>query len=248
MTGVVLVTGGGSGIGAGLASAYHARGAKVVIAGKTEARLTAVATRHPGMEVEVVDMADPSQVAAMVARVTERFPGLDTVINNAGIQQMIDFNGDKPIDPSLIAREIDVNLKGLIFVSNAVLPALKRQRSATLVHVGSALGFVPLAAAPVYSATKAAVHSFTVSLRRQLQGSPVRIVELIPPIVETDLHREQGGPPPRAMRLEAFIAQAMAGIDAGREEIPVGLAKVLHTGVRIAPRFFLNIVNKARRR
>ncbi len=90
------------------------------------------------------------------------------------------------------------------------------------------------------------MHSFTVSLRRQLADGPVPIVEIIPPVVETELHRHQGHRSPRAMKLDAFVAAAMAGLDAGREEIPVGLARVLRTASRLAPGLFLNIVNKAR--
>lgn len=242
----VLITGGGSGIGEGLAAAYHARGAKVIIAGQTASRLEAVAARHPGMEVETVDVADPEQVAAMAASIAERHPGLDTVINNAGIQTEISFAGAASIDPALLAREVDVNLKGLIYVSNAFLPILKRQPKARLIHVGSGLGYVPLASVPVYSATKAAVHSFTISLRRQLRGSSVQIVEIIPPVVETDLHRGQTRKPPNAMTLDAFVKSAMAGLDSGRDEIRVGLAKVLAVMSRVAPGLFLNIVNKKR--
>jgi len=242
----VLVTGGGSGIGAGLAAAFHARGATVVIAGRTRERLEAVATRHAGIEVEVLDVADADQVASLAGRLAQRHPALDTVINNAGIQTQIDFTDPAPITPAALGREIDVNLKGLIYVTNAFLPLLKRQTRARMIHVGSGLGYVPLAAAPVYSATKAAVHSFTISLRRQLAGSSVQIVEIIPPVVETDLHRDQKSRPPRAMALDSFTAAAMAGLDAEKTEIPVGLAKVLRVGSRIAPGLFLNIVNKSR--
>ena len=112
-------------------------------------------------------------------------------------------------------------------MTNAFLPLLKRQPAARLVHVGSGLGYVPLAAAPVYSATKAGVHAFTVALRRQLRGGTVQVVELIPPMVETDLHRGQTHRPPKAMSLEAFVRAAMAGLDAGRNEVVVGLARVL---------------------
>ena len=240
----VLITGGGSGIGAGLAAAFHAKGAQVIIAGRTRDRLDAVAGRHPGMMVEVVDVAEAEQVSALAQRVAAKWPALDTVINNAGIQTLFDFR--EPIDPAQIAREIDVNLKGLILVANAVLPILLRQKASRLVNVGSGLGYVPLVAAPVYSAWKAAVHSFTISLRRQLTDSPVRVVELIPPVVETDLHRGQSRKPPRAMKLDAFVRTAMAGLDAGRPEVRVGLANVLARGSRIAPGLFLNIVNKKR--
>jgi uncharacterized oxidoreductase len=242
----VVITGGGSGIGAGLAAAFHARGSKVIIAGRTGSRLEAVASRHPGMEIEVVDVADPDQVTALAARVAERHPNLDTVINNAGIQTEVDFAGVAPIEPAILAREVDVNLKGLLYVSNAFLPILKRQSKGRLIHVGSGLGYVPLASVPVYSATKAAVHSFTISLRRQLRGSSVQIVEIIPPVVETDLHRGQARKPPNAMTLDAFVKAAMAGLDADKNEIRVGLAKVLGIMSRIAPKLFLNIVNKKR--
>ena len=115
----VLITGGGSGIGTGLAVAFHARGAKVIIEGKTASRLAAVASKHPGMEVEVLDVADADQVTALAARIAGRHPTLNVVINNAGIQTEIDFAGTTPIEPAILAREVDVNLKGLLFVSNA---------------------------------------------------------------------------------------------------------------------------------
>jgi uncharacterized oxidoreductase len=240
----VLITGGGSGIGAGLAAAFHAKEAQVIIAGRSRDRLEAVANRHPGMEVEVVDVAEAGQVMGLADRIAARWPALDTVINNAGIQTLFDFR--EPVDPDKIAREIDVNLKGLILVANAMLPVLRRQQQARLVNVGSGLGYVPLVAAPVYSATKAAVHSFTISLRRQLAGSSVQVIELIPPVVETDLHRGQTRKPPRAMKLDAFVQAAMAGLESGRSEIRVGLANVLARGSRVAPGLFLNIVNKKR--
>lgn len=244
--GGVLITGGGSGIGAGLAAAFHGRGAQVIVAGRTRERVEAVAARHPGMVAETLDVADAASVAALARSVGERFPALDTVISNAGVQTLFDFAGGAPLDPGALGVEVDVNLKGVIHVANAFLPLLKRQPRARLVNVGSGLGYVPLAAAPVYSATKAAVHSFTISLRRQLRDSSVQVVEIIPPVVETELHRGQARKPSRAMKLDAFVAAAMAGLDAGKDEIPVGLAKVLRTGSRVVPGLFLGIVNKQR--
>jgi uncharacterized oxidoreductase len=243
---VVLVTGGGSGIGMALAQAFHARGATVIIAGRNRMSLQAVAAACPGMLVEEVDVASAASVEALSTRVTEAHPGLNVLVNNAGIQQLLDFAGATPPDALAIAREIDTNLKGLVHVSAAFLPLLRRQRTARLVHVGSGLGYVPLAAAPIYSATKAAVHSFTISLRLQLAGSPVKVIEIIPPVVATGLHRGQTRRPPNAMPLDDFARAAMAGLDAGRTEIAVGLAKVLRIAHRIAPGLFLRIINKPR--
>ena len=242
----VLITGGGSGIGAGLASAFHARGARVVIAGRTRERLEAVAATHPGMEVEVLDVADAAAVTALADRLHDTHPELDTVVSNAGIQTLMDFSGREPVPPAIIAREIEVNLTGLIQVSNAMLPLLRRQPAARLIHVGSGLGYVPLVAAPVYSATKAAVHSFTVALRKQLASGNVQVVEIIPPVVATDLHRDQDTKPPNAMPLDTFVQAAMSGLDAGDDEVVVGLARVLRVASRVAPGLFLKIVNKPR--
>ena len=122
--------------------------------------------------------------------------------------------------------------------------AAAAHRRGGLVDVSSGLAFVPLARAPVCSATKAAVRSFTVSLRRQLAGSSVQVVELVPPVVRTDLHRHLSGPPPMAMELDAFVAAAMRGLDAGREEVTVGLAHALRVGARVAPARFLAQVNR----
>lgn len=241
---VVLITGGGSGIGAGLAGAFHARGAQVIVAGHRRERVEAVAARHPGMHAEVVDVADPQQVAELAVRVRDRWPRLTTVINSAGIQHLFDFAEPGPVDPAELGREVDVNLKGTIYVVNALLPLLQAQPRSRLVNVGSGLGYVPLAAAPIYSATKAAVHSYTIALRRQLRDSSVQVVELIPPVVATDLHRNLDQTPPRAMELDAFVDAAMAGLDAGRDEIVVGLAKALQILSRAAPSLGLKIVNQ----
>jgi uncharacterized oxidoreductase len=240
----IFITGANSGIGSGLARALHARGARVVLGGRNREALEAAAAQLPGAEVCVVDVANPTSVAACAKELEQRFPDLDTLINNAGIQRLISLS--EPLPTEALDAEIDTNLKGLVAMSVAVLPLLRRQPRATLVQVGSGLGFVPLVSAPLYSATKAAVHAFTVSLREQLRGSTVKVVELIPPVVETSLHRGQARKPPRAMPLDRFVRAALAGFDAGDEEVTVGLARVLRIGARIAPGRFLKIVNKPR--
>ncbi len=241
--GVVLVTGASSGIGAGMAARFHARGARVVVSGRNPARLEAVAARHPGMSVVVMDVADPESVTRGMAEVAASSPPLTTLVNNAGVQRLFDFSAAEPPAPSDVASEIATNFTGLVNVTAAALPLLRGAPRSRVVHVGSGLGFVPFAKAPVYSATKAAVHSFTVSLRRQLAGSTVQVVEIIPPVVDTPLHRHLPSLPPRAMPLDDFLDRAMRGLDSGRDEIAIGLGRASVMGARLAPKRLFSIIN-----
>lgn len=160
---------------------------------------------------------------------------------------MLDFAADPP-SPAAIDREVATNLAGLLYVTAACLPLLRRQPAAWLVQVSSALASVPLATVPVYSATKAAVHAFTVSLRLQLRGTSVQVVELIPPLVETELHRDQRRVPRQAMPLDAFVALAMAALDSGRDELPIGRARNLRFAARLVPSFAARKLAAAARR
>lgn len=253
----VFITGGTSGIGAGLARAFHARGATVVIAGRDAAALTRMAASCPGMETEVLDVTDAAAVARCAAALAARHPRLSTVISNAGVQRLLDFADDRPPDAAALAdldAEVDVNLKGVLYVARAFTPLLRRPRPAgaapadgagpRLVQVSSGLAFVPLVAAPVYSATKAAVHAFTVALREQLRPTGVQVVELIPPVVDTNLHRGLPRTPPRAISVDAFVRAAMRGLDARHDEVTVGDAAVLKIGSRVAPGRVLRLVNR----
>ncbi len=241
--GAVLITGSGSGIGAGLASRLHARGARVIISGRDRARLETVAARHPGMSVIVMDVADPESVSRGLAEVAAETPYLTTLVNNAGIQRLLDFSAAEPPGPADISAEIATNFAGLVNVTAAALPLLRRAPKARVVHVGSGLGFVPYARTPVYSATKAAVHSFTVSLRHQLAGSTVQVVEIIPPVVDTPLHRGLPSTPPMAMPLDRFLDRAIRGLDAGKDEIPIGLGRVSQLGARVSPKRLFSLIN-----
>lgn len=247
MTETVFITGATSGIGLGLAQAFHQRGDRVIVGGRDEAKLKDIITLHPGMESCAVDVADPASIERCAQEMASRFPGLTMLINNAGIQRLIDFSSDTPPDMNAINAEIDTNLRGLIQMTACFLPLLRKQPRATLVQVSSGLAYTPLAAAPVYSATKAAVHSFTQSLRHQLRHTHVRVVELLPPAVKTDLHRRQEdrATPPSSMELDAFIAATMKALGSGRTELPIGLARILAKGVRLAPGRFFHIINSA---
>jgi uncharacterized oxidoreductase len=230
----ILITGGGSGIGRGLAEALHKLGNTVIIAGRRRHVLEETVEANPGMQAIIMDTTDPQSIADAVADVVGKFPGLNVVINNAGVQRLHDFSADEPFKDSAALEEIDTNITGVLRVTAAVLPTLKSQPSATLINVSSGLAFVPLARFPIYCATKAFVHSFTTSLRHQLRDSNVKVVELAPPWVKTDLDATHG---PRTwnigmepMPLDAFVAAAMAELATEGDLLAVAGAKYLYNG------------------
>ena len=237
----VFITGGSSGIGEGLAAALHQRGVKVLIGGRSLARLQLVTNKHTGMEAVEIDVSDLESVRTAFHEISSKHPDLDTLVNNAGIQHLLDFTG--VVDPEKFREEIGINFTGLVSVTAIFLPLLRNQSQATIVNVSSGLALVPLTAAPVYSATKAAVHSFTISLREQLRGTNVRVREILPPAVETNLHNGQPRKPKKVMPLEAFIKETMSALDSESNELPIGLVKFLRYGSRIAPGKFLKILN-----
>lgn len=245
MTGnTILITGGGSGIGRGLAEAFGKLGNTVIIAGRRESILRETAAGNPGMEFIALDTSKHHSINAAASELVSRFPKLNVVINNAGMQSVIDFSEDINFDDELIHQEVETNISGVLRMTTAFLPHLKRQPSATLINVTSGLAFVPMARFPIYCATKAFVHSFTMSLRHQLRDTSVRVLELAPPWVKTDLdatHPERTLPADRApMPLNEFIAAAMQDLATDQVELKVAGAKFFYSagiGDRLYPTF-----------
>jgi uncharacterized oxidoreductase len=219
-TKTILVTGGATGIGLALASRFLAAGSRVIVCGRRESVLRAAAEAHPGLVTRACDLEREDDRVALVEWVTTEHPALDVLVNNAGVQRRIRLDEAEPWIET--RRELAINLDAPIHLALALLPHLRRRRG-TIVNVTSGLSFAPYVAAPVYSATKAALHSFTLSLRHQLAKSGVRVVEIIPPAVNTDLGgvglHTTGAP------LEPFANEVVARLAAGEEEIAYGTAQ-----------------------
>jgi uncharacterized oxidoreductase len=241
----VLITGGTSGIGLELATELHERGNTVIITGRDPAKLEAAKLALPGVHTFVSDVSDPRAIATLHDSMLLHFPALDILINNAGIMRNLNLN--TPRDLLDVTREIDINLSGPVRMIQQFLPHLKARRGALIVNVSSGLAFVPLPISPVYCATKAALHSFTQSLRVQLEGTGVSVVELAPPAVETALFRGEFAAEMRGekgMNAKVLVRKALARIEAGNLEIRPGLSNVLKIMSRLAPRFMFNQLSK----
>jgi len=241
----VLITGGTSGIGLELAKQLHQRNNTVIVTGRDQEKLDAVQRMLPGIHVFRSDVSNPNAIVALHNSVITQFPALDTLINNAGIMRNLNFNQDRDLND--VTREIEINLSGPVRMIQQFLPHLKTRNAALIVNVSSGLAFIPLPAAAVYCATKAAIHSFTQSLRVQLDGTGVRVIELAPPAVQTPLidrewSTEMAGQ--KLMDVKVLVKHAIEGIESGKPEIRPGLSNVLRTMSRIAPQLMLNQMAK----
>jgi uncharacterized oxidoreductase len=213
MTGnTILITGGGSGIGRALAEAFHAKGNKVVIAGRRKALLQDVAKANPGMAVAELDITDSASIPAFAKKLAEDHPSLNVVIHNAGIMQGENLKS-APENLATVEATVTTNILGPMRLTAAMLPHLMVQKDSTIMTVSSGLAFVPLAFTPTYSASKTAMHFWSDSIRQQLKDTSVKVIELAPP--------KQQASDPNAMPLKEFISEVMTILEANPDATEV---------------------------
>src|SRR5260370_3073927 len=217
----IFITGGGSGIGRGLAEALHKLGNKVIISGRRKSHLDATTQANPGMHCVELDIADSENIAAVAKKLLADYPALSVLINNAGVMMIDDAGGE--IDDRLLTSTVTTNLLGPIRLTSALIEHLKKQPKATIIYNTSALAFVPLALTAIYSSTKAALHSYVLSQRYKLKATSVNVLGISPPWVQTDLLSSKEEP--RAMPLKDFIEETMKLLGTDAKEIVVEQAK-----------------------
>src|SRR5437763_7420800 len=231
----ILITGGSAGIGLAFALKFLELGNEVIVTGRRQAVLDAVKAKHPKLHTIQSDIADPQQIAALAARVKAEFPKLDVLMNNAGVGGAMDLKA--PVsDLAGLTAEVDINVGGVIRMTAALMDVMIANRG-TIINVSSGLALVPLPSNAIYSATKAAVHSYTQSLRFQLEDSGVEVIELMPPAVKTDMTSEFDEAGISMITTDALVKQTLAALRSGKPEIRPGQSNQLAFLRRLAPNF-----------
>jgi len=217
----VLVTGGATGIGFGIVKHFYEHGSTVIVCGRREEALAAAKSKLPKLVTYQCDVGSEKERVALKNFITKEFPNLNTLVNNAGIQRRLELSKPDPWQET--QREIAINFEAPVHLCQLFLPHLNLRPSAAIINVSSGLSFAPLANVPVYSATKAALHSFTQSLRHQLTKTKVSVIEIVPPAVNTDL----GGPGLHTfgVNLDEFCTGVMKRLSAGELEIGFGMSE-----------------------
>jgi uncharacterized oxidoreductase len=224
----ILITGATSGIGRAFAAEFLRLGNRVIACGRREDRLRELQAEHPGIITRVCDIQDEDQRVALAEWAVREHPELNMLINNAGIQLVSDFTG--PVKVSRLHSELETNLVAPAHLASLLVPHLSAQAGAAILNITSGLAFVPLAPVAMYCATKAALHSLTLSLRYQLRETGIQVIEIAPPAVDTELGpetRENSQSSHGGIPVEEFLSEAMEGLAQGELEIAVAGAHYL---------------------
>jgi uncharacterized oxidoreductase len=228
----VFITGGATGIGFALAEKFVNAGSVVIVCGRRKSKLKAAKQKLPALHIRQCDVSVESDRGNLLRWATRRFPDLNILVNNAGIQREMDFKSPTVNKaPSPKDDEVTINLAAYIRFCALFAPIFLKKKKAAIVNISSGLAFVPIAMMPVYCATKAAIHSFTISLRHQLRGTSVRVIEAAPPTTDTELDASFAGEEEQAYRgisPQEVAAAIMEGMKADKQEIFVGQAQGLY--------------------
>lgn len=242
----ILVTGGTSGFGLEFASRLIALGNTVIITGRNAEKLQEAKAKLPSVHTLQSDVSNPDDIRNLYNQVTQQFPDLNILINNAGEMRKISLN--HPHELTDITREIEINLMGPIRMVQQFLPHLKTKPNAAILNVTSGIALMAFAISPIYSASKSGLRAYTQALRIQLKNTPVRVIELVAPGSSTPLNdkfkNEEGFSSNLLMKPEKIIEAALKGMKNDRNEIYPGIAKVIRILSRVAPRFFIRQAGK----
>ena len=215
----VLITGGATGIGFSLAEHFLKEDNEVIICGRRESKLMEANKKHPKLHFTTCDVTNPKDRKSLFDWINSNFNNFNILINNAGIQRAIDLK--KGVDGLQGEDEIEVNLKAPIYLTGLLVPLLLKQEESAIINVSSGLGFVPIASMPIYCATKAAIHSFTISLRYQLRDTSINVFEIIPPTVDTELDKGRRGSY-RGIDPSEIGKATLIGVEHDKFEITIG--------------------------
>jgi len=243
----VLITGGATGIGFALAEKFVNAGSVVIICGRRKSMLQIAKHELPALHIRQCDVSIESQRRSLHRWIAARFPDFNILINNAGIQRQVDFTSPTVSKlPAIKDDEVTINLAAPIRLCALFTPRLLKKERAAIVNVSSGLAFVPIAMMPIYCATKAAIHSFTISLRHQLRNTSVRVFEAAPPTTDTELDRNFAGGKEQAYRGISAHEVATAITDAiqtDKEEMLIGEAQGLHQAATRNPEVIFRRLN-----
>ncbi len=241
----ILITGGATGIGLELAREFIAKGNTVIVCGRRMEKLLAAMKELPALIIRQCDLADITQRRELYIFCVQNYPEINILINNAGIQREIDFRkGEEDWQGD---SEVMINLDACFHLTALFTQHLSRQKEAAIINVTSGLAIVPLTITPIYSATKAGLHSFSISLRKQLAGTSIKVFEILPPVVDTELDRgarDKRGQTNKGILPQQVARESIEALAKDKWEILIGIVKVLTIGARISPGLFLKIINK----
>jgi uncharacterized oxidoreductase len=243
----ILITGGTSGIGLELATQLSKWNNTILVTGRDLQKLQELQQTLPSVHTYQSDISDPAAIVLLYQRVTNDFPDLNVLINNAGVMRMLSLNGQHGVQD--IGREIDINLLGSVRMVEQFLPFLKTKPHAAIINTSSGLAFLPLPSAPIYCATKAAIHSYTQSLRVQLQNTHVKVFEIAPPPTGTPLMDNFGSDSfnshsPGVMKVDKMVRAVLKGLEKDIYEIRPGTSNILKMMSRLAPNLMLKQLSR----